>query len=263
MRAHILLTRILPALLALFLGACNPTVLRPEGGDDETGDLGTSREERPSDIYAKMGEEYLKDGQPAVALRKLKRGMELDPDNARIHAVLGTLYDRLGETPKAEIHYRRAIELSPKNPYYHNAMGSFLCQREHYQEADEEFQRALQNPLYDTPWAANSNAGVCAYRAGKLDQAETYLRRALSANPQVPLALAKLAQLSYERGNFPAAKEYLQRYQGVAPPSPETLWLAIRVERKLGDTKAALNYQTELRARFPDAPENQYAKESK
>lgn len=251
----------LVAALALPLGGCTPSTLRPEGGD-ATGDLGAQREERPGDIYAKIGEEYIKDGQPAVALRKLNRGLELDPDNPHIHAVLGTLYDRLKELDKAEYHYRRSIELSPKNPYYHNALGSFLCQRERYQEADEEFQKALQNPLYSTPWAATSNAGVCAYRAGKRERAEDYLRKALSLNPQIPQALLKMAQLKYDQGDPPSAQDYLRRYQAVAPPNPEALWLAIRLARKLGDLKTARAYQLELRERFPDAPENQHARES-
>lgn len=39
-----------------------------------------SREDRPGDIYAQMGQGYLKEGQPGVALRKLRRGLEVDPE---------------------------------------------------------------------------------------------------------------------------------------------------------------------------------------
>lgn len=149
------------------------------------------------------------------------------------------------------------------NPYYHNALGSFLCKRERYPEAEEEFQLAIQSPMYPTPWAALTNSGHIRLRAGNIPQAETNLQRALTANPQIPQALLKLAQIRFDQGDSARAKEYLDRYQRVAPPAPEGLWLAIRIERALGNQKVAGRYQAELKKRFPDAPENQLAKESK
>ena len=92
---------IMVALLLSLLAACQVPGIRDE---DPTGDLGAVPESRPGDIYAELGREYIKQGQPAVALTKLKRGLEVDPRNPHIHLVLGRLYEQLGE---------RLIELVP------------------------------------------------------------------------------------------------------------------------------------------------------
>jgi type IV pilus assembly protein PilF len=208
-----------------------------------------------------MGQEYMKEGQPAVALRKLKRGLEVDPDNAGIHAVLGRLYEQLGETAQAQEHFSRASALAPKNPYYRNAWGGFLCQQGQYEEADQQFRLALENPLYQTPWAAYTNAGVCAYRAGKLESSENYLRQALSANPRIPLALLKMTQIDLAKADYQSARTYLERYRALVPHTPETLLLGVMIELGLNHPDGVLRYKTVLEARFPDAPETQTARE--
>jgi type IV pilus assembly protein PilF len=248
---------LLPAVGLWVLAACST----PDVREDPGANLGTDRDARPGDIYAQMGSEYMKEGQPGTALRKLKRGLVVDPDNARIHAVLGLLYDQLGETDAARLNYSRAVELEPQDPYFQNALGSFLCKEQNYEAADRHFKLALRNPLYATPWAAATNAGVCAFRAGRNDQAETYLRQALSSNPQIPLALLKMAQISLSKPDLEGARSYLSRYEQVSPPNPETLLLGARIEYQLGNLENATRYRTALETRFPDSPETQSAKE--
>jgi len=243
-------------LLALLLSACTYVGMRDDSGDD----LGAVRENRPGDIYAQLGREYLKEGQPGVALRKLKWGLEIDPDNARIHAVLGLLYERLGETQLAGEHYARCAEIEPQNPFFHNAWGSFLCQQGEYDKAEAQFRQALSNPLYDQPWATQTNAGVCALRAGHDTAAEQYLRQALNANPRIPLALLKMAQIQVEHGDYRAARGYLVRYGQLTGPVPQSLLLQLKVAAGLGDKVATTHIRNELIRRFPDAPETQTAR---
>jgi type IV pilus assembly protein PilF len=248
----------LACLSALLLVGCAAGGLRPGQGDK--GDLGALREPRPGDIYAQMGEEYIREHQPDVALRKLKRGLEIDPDNGRVHAVLGLLYERLGETQLAAQQYARSTELEPQNPYFHNARGSFLCQQGQYDQAEQEFQLTLRNPLYQPRWAVLTNAGVCALRAGRRPAAERYLREALSANPSIALALEKLAQILVDRGDYAAAHTYLERYTRAAGPTPQGLLLRLRAAHGRGDQAAAARLAVELRQRYPDAPETQTAR---
>ncbi len=249
---------IVVAMLVLLLAACQVPGVRE---DDATGDLGAAQEKRPGDVYAEMGREYLRQGQPAVALAKLKQGLRVDPSNPQIHANLGRLYERLGETRLAGEHYGEAVDQAPKDPYIRNARGSFLCQQGEYDEADEQFRLALQNPLYEQPWAANTNAGVCALRAGRPDQAETYLLRALSINPRIPLALQKMAEIDTERGAYETAKVYIERYRELSSHTPETLLLGLRIEQGLGDADGMARYRVVLENRFPDSLETRIAKE--
>ncbi|KOR28992.1 hypothetical protein TI04_09690, partial [Achromatium sp. WMS2] len=182
----------------------------------------------PGDIYALMAQEYLKVGMPEVALHKLERGLSIYPNNAQIHAEFGIIYQHLGDMVKAERYYRRALTIEPNNPFFRNAWGSFLCQQGKYELADNEFRIALGNPLYNEPWSAQTNAGVCALRAGNLTAGETYLQLAINKNPNIPLALLKLSELRVNQSRYTEAKTYLDQYVKLAPLSPNVILLQYR-----------------------------------
>jgi len=101
-----------------------------------------------------------------------------------------------------------------------------------------------------------TNLGICARHSGNGGKAETYFRRALSANPGFGSAMAALADLDYSRGRYRSARAHLDRYFKAAPsPTPQVLLLAVRVERKLGSRKRAATYAELLRKRYPDSPQ--------
>jgi type IV pilus assembly protein PilF len=238
--------------LALLISACATT-----GGDDATGNLGMNQRESPAQIYVEMGIAYMRDRQDSVALKKLRRAIEVDPDSSQAHNVIAILYERLGESELATKHYGRAAALDPRDPYVRNARGSFFCKQGQYDVALEEFNLALDNPLYPTPWVALTNAGLCAKRAGNGEQAEKYLRRALTRNPRYTPALFKMAERSFEEENDLSARAYLERFHSEVDPTAASLWLGVRVEHRLGDRHKAVEYKRRLLKEFPDAPEIQ------
>jgi type IV pilus assembly protein PilF len=225
--------------------------------DDTTGYLGADKRESPAAIYVEMGIAYLRDGQPAVAMKKLKKAIAVDPQNAEAYNVMAILYERLGKPDLAEENYAKAVALQPKDPFIRNARGSFFCKRERYAAAEQEFKNALNNPLYPTPWVAMTNAGLCMERAGDAAAAETYYREALTANETYFQALYQMARLSFEQGNHLSARAYLERFNAVADATAASLWLGVRIERQLGDSVKARDYGSRLIEKFPDAPEVQ------
>lgn len=235
----------------LLVGGC---ALMPKADEDLTGPASSARNSLAAD-YVDMGVEYLKRGQPTVALERLKRGQELDPNYAPLYNVLAILYEQLGESDRARENFTRAIQLAPKDPYIRNAYGTFLCNQKEYPAAEVAFQAALENPLNPTPWVANTNAGICARQAGDTSRAETYFRQSLSVNSDFEPALYQMAELSYAQGNLSGAKDYLQRLLRTTKPNAEILALGVRVERGLGNTTQARRYEQVLREQFPDSPE--------
>lgn len=217
--------------------------------------------DRPGDLYVNLGLAYMREGRYKIALRKLQRGLDKDPDNPNLYSALGLLYQKLGEDQKAAASYARAVDLAPRDSYIRNARGSFLCQKGQYAAADAEFRKALANPLYSTPWIALTNAGICARQAGRFDEAETYLRRALGRNPAFPLALEAMARVRYLQGAYEDARRYLQRLRKLRPLGPEALWLEIQTAYRLGDLQTLYQTRLELERRYPDAPEVQRARE--
>ncbi len=243
-------------LLALFTG-CATT-----GKQDSTGNLGIERKDSPAQIYVEMGVAYMRDGQNGVALKKLNRAIEVDPRHPDAHNVIAILYERLGEIEQARDHYERASTLSPKDPYIRNARGSFFCKQGEYKEALREFEIALGNPLYPTPWVALTNAGLCTERTDDKEKAERYYRRALSANSRYSPALYQMAKLSFETNNHMSARAYLERFHSEVSPTAASLWLGVRIEQRLGDRVKAVEYKRQLLKEFPDAPEIQALNQS-
>jgi type IV pilus assembly protein PilF len=224
---------------------------------DTTGNLGREKKNSPAKIYVEMGMAYMRDGQTAVALKKLKKAIAVDDDFPQAHNVIAILYERLGNSALAGVHYDQAVKLDSQDPYIRNARGSYYCNQGRLDDADQDFQQALSNPLYPTPWVALTNAGLCRERAGEPAKAENYYRRALTANPKYPSALYQMAELSLEQKKDLTARAYLERYHSEARPSAASLLLGVKIEKQLKDMVKADEYKNQMLKDFPDAPEIQ------
>lgn len=242
-------------MLMALLCACATTTTTDR--DDATGNLGVDRRDSPAKIYVEMGIAYMREGQDEVAMKKLRRAIEVDPNSPDAHNVLAILYERLGETERAGKHYGRAAALNPRDPFIRNARGSFFCKQGEYESALQEFDLALENPLYSTPWVALTNAGLCLERAGDKVKAEDYYRRALSENKRYAPALFQMAELTFEQHSDMSSRAYLERFHSVMPATAASLWLGVQVESRLGDRVKAVEYKRQLLKDFPDAPEIQ------
>lgn len=241
----------LPAVIAFGLIAALLAGCATTGGsriDDEA-------RRRAADINTQLGIRYLQGGRVQLALRKLQKALEQDPGSSNTHMVMGIVYERLDEIDQAREHYARAVELDPKNPYALNSYGRFLCAHGQYEHADELFRRAADIALYPAPEVPLANAGLCALRSERPEQAETYFARALKINPRLPAALLNMARLRYREGDYLPARGYYQRYLAVAGQTAESLWLGVRIESELGNEDAVASYSLHLRNRFPDSDE--------
>lgn len=245
----------LTVVLVAVLPACQTTGVSPDAGASEP----TSR---IAELQTRLGIEYLRQGKLELAYNRLTRALQADPDYSTAHNAMALVEERLKRPDRAEQHYRRALAANPGDSAAHNNYGLFLCRRERFEESEEQFTQAAGNPLYDQPEVAYANAGVCMKRAGNLDDAETYLRRALEINPKVPPALIAMSELSYEKGRYLPARAYLQRYLEVASHNAHSLWLGIRIERELGDKNTASSYALRLKANYPDSKETKLLLES-
>jgi type IV pilus assembly protein PilF len=258
--------RMLGVATAVLLAGCQQQGLKGEGSTGQLGEVQGQQQSQVNElanVYVELAAEYLRQGQLAPALQNARKGVMVAPKNPGAQNMLGLVHQQLGETELAERHFREAVSLDPQDPYANNAFGQFLCAQERYDEAQRYFDAALANPLNPEPWVPLANAGVCAYEQGKLDEAESYLRKALRANPRLAPALVRMAEISYSKGNYLSARAYLQRYLEVAPHTAETLWLGIRTERQLGDMDQVASYELMLRSKFPDSEPLRYLEESR
>jgi type IV pilus assembly protein PilF len=234
-------------LLTLLLGSC--------ASSQSNSDEAQSQKRKAAESNTSLGIEYMNRGRNEIALGKLKKAVTEDPSYAPGHTVLAILYEQIGEMSLSGKHYKKAIELEPKDGDINNNYGVYLCQSGKQIEAMPYFDKSLEDPFYNTPYVAMTNAGSCALRAGQLTEADEYLRRALKMNPEFPDALLSMAKLNFEEGSFLSTRAFLQRFESVSSQTPESLYLGFQNETSLNDPVEARGYQSLLNSVFPDSEE--------
>lgn len=207
----------------------------------------------------RLGTAYMSQGDYERALEKLQTALKADPNYYATLNVLGVLHQRMGRNADAEQYFKKALKPFPDEPLTLNNYGQFLCSQGRFVEAIDSFVKAAENPLYDNPAVAYSNAGTCSLNSGALEQAKSYFQQALERNPNLSFALIQMADLSLQANNSLSARAFLQRYHAVAEHSPRSLWLAVQVESNLKDMDRASSYALLLKNKFPSSLEAQTA----
>lgn len=210
-----------------------------------------------SRINTQLGINYLQEGNLNRASEALEKALSQDSRNAEAHAAMGVLSERLEKYDDADRHFRRSLRLDDERPSVRNNYGRFLCNRERFDEAEEQFRYAIEDPLYQRRHVALANAGLCALREGRTDDAEDYLRRALERQSDFAPALRRLARLRYESGDYVSARGYYQRFVENSRQTAATLLLGVRIEEALDNLDEAASYALRLRSQFPDSEEAQ------
>ena len=246
------------SLMAVLISGCETQQVRPQ----HESNIHTQKDS-PADVYVSLGVEYMNRGLNDVALEKLKRAIQVDPRSSDANNVIAVLYDRLGESSLAGVHYKRAVQLEPNNSSAQNNYARYLCGVKDYESADRHFLQALKNPLYKSPLLALTNAGTCATKAGKYDDADKYFRTALQRNKRFSPALFQMAKLKYEQKNYLSVRAYLQRFTLAQKITPASLWLSIQTEDKLGDKNSVASSVLKLQQLFPDSHETSLLEKSK
>ena len=216
-----------------------------------------SKNAKASAINVQLGIGYLQQNKLELASEKLSKAIAQNPDSAAAHNAYAILQDRLKQNELAEFHYRKATSLDPKDSQAANNYGAFLCRNGRELESEKYFLLALDNPLYNTPEYAYTNAAICLIKAGKTDAGKEYLRKALTAKSDFSPALLSMAELLFEEGEHAQTKIYLDRFHLVARATAKSLWLSIRNELQLDSSANVEEFALRLEKDFFDSPEYQ------
>lgn len=212
-------------------------------------------ESSPGEVYVQLGIQYLERNQLDVALKNLKRALELDSRNSEAHNAIAILYERLDQPEQSLEHFRRAVSLRPTNASAQNNYGRILCSLGKYNQAEEHFEKAINTRLYQRPWLPLTNAGRCARLNDDLEKADRYLRQALKLQEAFPPALIELAEVKFKSKNYLSVRAFLQRYHSASEQTATSLWLAVQSENALGNSEAVNHYSVLLQKNFPASEE--------
>jgi type IV pilus assembly protein PilF len=252
--------------LSLMLSACshtptvNPAVSNGNNGSGNIngGSSGNyasneSRVQAAAKINMQLGLGYLREGNLPIAKEKLERARSEDPHNPEIHGAMALLDERLGKDKDADKEYRTALDLDSHDPAMLNNYAVFLCSHGRTDEGVRYFEEAATNPLYPTPWAAYTNAGVCMRAVHRDADAAQRFARALRANPAYSEAVYQASDLDFQQQKLADARFRIDVFLLTNPSTPDLLLLAYRIAQAQNDAGAQQRYGARLGQEFPNS----------
>ena len=84
-----------------------------------------------------------------------------------MHSALAHYYQQQGEIENAHREYEIAVNLNHKQGDVHNNFGTFLCSQKKFEQAQQQFELALNSPNYYHQADTFENIVLCAYSAQK------------------------------------------------------------------------------------------------
>jgi len=214
-----------------------------------------------SEDNVSLGIKYLQAGKRDVAMQKIQKAIQQDPDNADAYMGQALIYGAMGDADRADDAYHTAMRKAPDDPGIQNNYAVFLCQHNKAAESEKYFLKAADNPTYSTPDAAYTNAGLCAAMVPDPASAEKFFRKAIDINPSFPEPLYQMASLSYKQKKYLQGRAFMERFNIVTPqPRADALLLAVEIERALGNQSGAAEIAKQLVKQFPASPEAQQLK---
>ncbi len=202
--------------------------------------------------HTDLGAAYYQQNKLDVALEEFSLAADIDPTFGFAFNGLGLVNAALKQDEVASQNFKKAIALEPTNSEAHNNYGNFLCARGRYNEAVDEYLLAVKNPLYSTPAAAYTNAGICSVRKKDTRNAEIYFGKALEIEPLSNLAAFQLASLQFQRNEAALAYKTIENLL-VNNPSADVLLLAVKLANKINLKDAEKKYRMQLKELYPNS----------
>ena len=176
------------------------------------------------DAHLNLASALAKADRAEEALAAARIAVEQRPDLAKAHTNLGVALMKLNHLKEAEEGLLRALELDPRHNLGHQNLGEVLRKQGRYDEAIASYRTVLES---DPEFAlAYAGMGDALFRLGRYDEAIKSLSRAVSLQPDLPMAATLhvlIGRASQELGRFEAAEKNFQRAMEINPSMVEPL----------------------------------------
>lgn len=159
---------------------------------------------------------------PQVALKEADDALAFDPGNAEAwHLKALVLHQSFGRLEEAQVAYARALELKTPFSEARTNLGNLYMDQKRYDDAIAQYQLALSDVMYPTPFIPQGNMGWAWFRKGDGKQAIEMLKGALSINPKYCLAELWLGQVYEAQRNTAESCKYYGRFRDHCPDRPD------------------------------------------
>lgn len=198
-------------------------------------------EQQPNFVAAllNLGNFLASRGRPEDALTRFRQAMAAQPDNVDLYLAAGAMLVNAGRPAAAAAYYQAAAALIPNHPTIQSNLGVALRGAGQAAGAVTWYRRALR--VGGPNAVLLSNLGSLL-RENKDCAAQPALRLAVALSPDVAVGYGNLAALSYDDGDFLAAEAGCRRSLLLQPDNPE-LWAhlgaALQFQGRMDASRAA------------------------
>jgi len=248
----------LAVTVAVLNGSCTTTTEvngQPVASNQRPGTPNEPDARKRASIRLQLAATYYQKGQFSIAIEEIQNALKLDPNYAEAYGLLGLVNMDQGKRDEAEANFQRALQLDNDNPEILNNYGWFLCQSGRERQSIDYFKRAAAAKTYATPAMPMQNAGLCMLRIKDLTAAEEYLKHSFELDASNPITKYQLSRLYLKLGQLERARFYYGLLPSGQDAGAEVLWLGVRIARAEGDARTEQQLATDLRRRFPDSRE--------
>lgn len=159
---------------------------------------------------------------PQIALKEADDALAFDPGNANAwHIKALVLHQSFQRLEEAQVAYAKALELKTPFSEARTNLGNLYMDQKRYDDAIAQYQIALSDVMYQTPYIPQGNMGWAYFRKGDSKQAIELLKAALSVNPKYCLGELWLGEVYEAASNTPESCKYFARFREHCPDRPD------------------------------------------
>ncbi len=200
-----------------------------------------------------LGVAYMQQNNLQTAKDKLDRAEKQDPKNPEVYWAKASLYERMNMPKDADRSYHKAMDLAPANSNIVNTYAVFLCRQGEIDRALPLFDKVIADKLYQTPYAAAANAGMCLRDQKRAADAKRYFERAVEMGPGFSDGVVGLGDLQINQGDPTGAMHTVDAFIKTGTRSADVLVVGVRAAVAQRDCNAAQRYAVLLRVQFLNA----------
>jgi len=202
-------------------------------------------------------------GNYTAALKELLEAEKLTPDDPQVHYYLALAYAGKGMNDEAVRQAKKAVELKPDYSEAHNDLGKLYFSMGQYDRAIESFNRALANPLYESPSFPLYNMGRAYYMKGDYMMALAKYDEAVTREPSTPI----MPFIEKDRGMASLKAGYTNKAITHLKKSIELLPNLAEAHYWLGEAYLTLKNRRDAASEFKTviklAPDSDFARKAK
>lgn len=184
------------------------------------------------------------------ALTRIDEASAEKPDDANLQRLAGIALLAAGQGPQAEAKLRRAIELDPNNLAAYQGLAQYLLGSNRRQEGVSTYEQAIEAQPGSAP--LRFTLGTLYESTGRRDDAVAQYEEAIKLDPNLAVAKNNLAYLLADQGkDLDRALDLAQQAKSRMPDSPNVADTLGWVLLKKGIPEAAIGYLREAESGFP------------